>query len=451
MQLNYFPIQFDFSEYQVITETYSDDRLQKLRQNFNTSYSFFRDGNLIVISNKDDEENQLTGKVENRSVFDDAKVTASLVKHIFFRTFKDRFQGFIPVDFYPFRFYSRQEKDDLILNHLPEKLKHRVAFKKLIEVQLRETNINARKGLAFVINIRRNWVFNISCLELHQEGFDLTDFEVLHTETLPGLDKILAPNEDFVGNLQSINGGFATVNTNEGEKNYSLNELFIRKTKRNIQAYLNFTAGEEKCNQILAAVNQECIKKQNPVNQFNEIKNIAKHLFSDGSNPILFQNKDGFCFKVDTTPLQVYNSMSLQTPTFIYDHAVTKTNNKNADQGLSYFGPYDSLTFDIKKPTILSICHKSSRGSFTKFLHDLKEGLPSSNWFKKGLLKKYELHDINFVIQELSDYQLENYLNIISDYDGERPSLAIIEIPDRFKKLSDWENPYTRLKQSYFL
>jgi hypothetical protein len=334
----------------------------------------------------------------------------------------------------------------LILNYLPDKLKHKIAFKKLIEVQLRETSLNSTKGFAFVVSIRRNWVFNISCLELYQEGFDLIDFEVLHAETFPGLDDILAPNEDFVGTLQSINGETAIVSTGEGDKSYPLQELFTRKTKRNIQAYLNFATGEQKCDQILAAVSQERIKKLNPVIQFSEISNIAKHLFSDNDNPVLFQNKDGFCFKVDITPIQAQNSMNLQTPTFIYDHAGTKTNTRNADQGLSYYGPYDSSTFDIKKPRVLSICHKANRGSFTKFLHDLKDGLPNSSWFKKGLLKKYELQEVNYLIQEISDYRLENYLGVISNYDDEKPHLALIEIPDKYRTLSDRDNPYYRIK-----
>lgn len=446
MQLNYFPIQFDFSDYQVFTEPYSDERLQELRQTYNSTYSFFRDGNLIVISNKDDEENQLIGKVEKRMVFDDAKVTTSLVKHIFFRTFKDRFQGFIPVDFYPFRFYSSQEKDDLIINYLPVNLKHKIAFKKLIEVQLRETNINNTKCFAFVINIRRNWVFNISCLELKQEGFDLVGLEVLHTETLSGLDNILAPNEDFVGTLNSINGYTAIVTTSEGEKSYPLQELFIRKTTRNIQAYLNFATNEQKCSQILSAVNQERISKQNPVNQFNEISNIAKHLFSDNGNPIMFQNKDGFCFKVETKPMQVQNSMNLQTPTFIYDQAGTKKNSVNADMGLSNFGPYDSINFDVKSPRIFSVCHRAKRGDFSKFLAYLKDGLPDSRYFQKGLLKKYELQDVNFDIQEISDYRIEDYLRVISNYEDVKPHLAIIEIPDKFRTLTDHNNPYYKIK-----
>lgn len=446
MQLNYFPIHFDFSDYQVITIPYSDERLHELRQDYNSSYSFFRDGDSIVISNKDDEDSQLTGTVGKRSVFIDARVTSSLVKHIFFRTFKDRFKGFIPVDFYPFRFYSRQEKDDLILSYLPENLKHKIAFKKLIEVQIRETNINNSKGFAFVINIRRNWVFNISCLELHKEGFDLSDFEVLHTETLPGLDNVLAPNEDFVGVLKTINGDTAIVSTSDGEQAYSLKELFIRKTKRNIQAYLNFSVGEQKCDQILSAVYRERIKKQNPVNQFNEIGKIAKHLFSDKGKPILFQNRDGFCFQVDVNPLEAQNSMNLQTPTFIYDHAGTKKNNMNADMGLSNYGPYDSISFDIKSPRILSICNRSKRGDFTRFLSHLKDGISDSKYFQKGLLKKYELQEVNYLIHEIADYTLQEYLSVISNYDEEKPHLAIIEIPDTFKSLPDSQNPYFKIK-----
>lgn len=446
MQLNYFPIYFDFEDYQVITNPYSDDRLWELRKMHNNSYSFFRDEDSIIISNKDDEQNTLTGKVENKSLFEDSKVTSSLIKHIFFRTFKDRFKGFIPVDFYPFRFYSRQEKDDLILKYLPENLKHKIAYKKLIEIQLRETKINGGRQFCFVINIKRNWIFNKSCLELHQEGFDLTDFDVLHAETLSGLENVLAPNEELVGIIREINGNNAIISTNEGEKSYPLGELFIRKTKRNIQDYLNFTIGEKKCEQILGAVKQEQIKRQDPEQKFSDIKNIANHLFLENNQLIVFQNKDGFCYRVSTTTLEVRNSMCLQTPTFIYDYARTKTNKFNADKGLTSFGPYDSDTFDIKSPKILAICHKSNRGRFANFLHHLKDGLPESDWFKKGLVKKYELQSLSYNIQEVDDYWYENYLKIIRTEFDEKPNLAIIEIPESYKNLKDSDNPYFKIK-----
>ena len=99
---------------------------------------------------------------------------------------------------------------------------------------MRLTEINGVKRFGFLINIRRNWIFNISCAELHAEGFDLMGLDVLHSETLPGLTNILAPNEEFVGILKEIKGNKASVETNEGLKDFELNELFIRKTKFNI-------------------------------------------------------------------------------------------------------------------------------------------------------------------------------------------------------------------------
>jgi len=446
MQLNYFPIYFDFEDFQVITQPYSDERLAELRRLHNNAYSFFRDGDNIVVSNKDDEQSQLTGQVESRNLVEDSRVTSSLIKHIFFRTFKDRFKGYVPVDFYPFRFYSRQDKDDLILRYLPDNLKYKISYKKLIEILIRQTNAKGGNQFCFVINIRRNWVFNKSCLELHQEGFDLTDFEVLHAETMPGMGNILAPNEELIGSLNSVNGENAVVSTNEGEKTYPLSELFIRKSKRNIQAYLSFAIGEKQCEKILIAVKQEQIKKQDPEQKLYDIKNIAKYLFIEDNKLIEFQNKDGFSFRVSTSPLEVENSMKLQTPTFIFDHAGTKTNNLNADMGLSNYGPYDSTTFDIKSPSVLCICHKAKRGAFSKFLHDLKDGLPSSKYFKKGLQKKYELQDVLFNIQEISDYKWAEYLNVIRTELDEKPHLAIIEIPDSFKSLTDSTNPYYRIK-----
>lgn len=449
MHLNYFPIYFDFNDYQVVTKPYSDEDLSELRKLYNNSYSFFRDKDLIVVSNKDDVSSLLTGRLEQRSVFGDSNVTSALIKHIFFRTFKDRFSGFVPVDFYPFRFFSRKEKDDLILNYLPQNLKNRISFKKLIEVQIRDIKINGVRNFAFVINIRRNWIFNITCLEIHNDGLDLLGIEVIHSESLPGMEQVLAPNEELIGTIVRIEGDSAVVNTNEGEKNFLLDELFIRKTKRNIKTYLNFKLNEVESERILESVDREQKITQNPEILFDEIKSIAKHLFSENQKVIDFQNRDGFCFRVDPNPLKIQNSINLQTPPFIFDHAGTKKHKTNADLGLSSFGPYDSLTFDIKRPQILSICHKSNRGTFSRFLHNLKDGLPNSNWFKKGLQRKYELQDIYFDINELQDFRFEDYIKIISNYEGDRPDLAIIEIPDNFKKLKDEDNPYFKIKAKF--
>lgn len=444
MQLNYFPIRFDFERYQINTVPYTQERLAELREKHNSTHSFFKNGDTIHISNKDGDESLVLGKLAERNTFGDNEVTASLIKHIFFRTFKDRFPQYTPVDFYPFRFFSG--KDDIIKNALPEKLKDKVAYKKLIEVQLRLTEINGVKRFGFLINIRRNWIFNISCAELHAEGFDLMGLDVLHSETLPGLTNILAPNEEFVGILKEVKGNKASVETNEGLKEFELNELFIRKTKFNIGNYLTYATSQQKSNEILSIIESKRSDIYNPKSLYAEITKIAEHLFIDNGQHVLFQNKDSFCFTVDSKPLAASNTIHLKTPTFIFDHAVTKTNNFNPDTGLTNFGPYDSITFDIKTPNILCICNKSNRGVFTNFLSSLKDGLPQSRFFQKGLQRKYDLQDVLYNIREIQEFTVEEYLNAIRNEDENKPHLAIIEIPAAFKRYDDRNNPYYAIK-----
>lgn len=446
MQLNFFPINIGSDKFQIFTEPYSEERLAELRNLHNTTHSFFRNGDVIFISNKDAEDNISLGTLSVQSTYGNSNITASLIKHLFFRTFKDRFPRYTPVDFYPFRFFSGQQKDDIIYDALPEKLRNRIAYKKLIELQLRLTEINGKKQFGFLINIKRNWIFDKTCAELHTENYNLLGVEVLYAETLPGLNNILAPNEEFVGEIIEITGTKAIVNTNEGEKEYALNELFIRKTKYNIGNYLTFAISQQKSDEVLSIIERKRSDIYNPKKLYKEIANISKALFIDKGIPVSFQNKDGFYFTVDNNPLVVSNTIELKTPTFIFDPAATKTINTYPDNGLNNFGPYDSSIFDTKSPNVLCICNKTTRGGFTKFLSNLKEGLPQSRYFQKGLQRKYDLHNVAFDVKEVQNNTLNEYLKVIRDYDGNKPHLAIIEIPESFKQQRDQDNPYYQIK-----
>ena len=447
MLLNYFPINIEFKKFQINAEPYYESRLAELRQLHNATHSFFRNGDLIFISNKDSDENLNLGSLKEINTFQNTEITSSLIKHIFFRTFKDRFSDYTPVDFYPFRFFSGQDKDDTIYKFLPSNLQNKIGYKKLIEVQLRQTEIEGVKRFGFIINIRRDWIFSKNCADLNSEGFQLVGLDVIHSEILPGLNNILAPNEEFIGVLKKVLGEKASVETNEGLKEFRLNELFIRKSKYNIGNYLSFALSLQKSVEILGVIESKRTEIYNVKNLYGEIIKIAKHLFFENEQQVLFQNRDGFCFTVDCNPISVTNTMELKTPTFIFDYAATKTQKNYPDLGLNNFGPYDSMTFDIKTPNILCICNRLNRGFFTKFLSNLKDGISQSRYFQKGFLKKYDLQDVIFDIKEIQTFNYDDYLSIIKDYfDEVKPHLAIIEIPHSFKRLSDNENPYYKIK-----
>src|SRR5690606_25998392 len=97
-------------------------------------------------------------------------------------------------------------------------------------------------------------------------------------------------------------------------------------------------------------------------------------------------------------------------------------------------------------PNVLCVCNKAIRGNFTQFLSGLKDGLPQSRYFQKGLLKKYDLHNVIFDVKEVQTNTLNEYVNVIREYDENKPHLAIIEIPESFKLQSDQNNPYYQIK-----
>lgn len=450
METNIYPINIEFPRYQISRAQYSDEKLKEFRDKHNQTHSFFRNGDWIYISNKDGDENLVLGDLTTVGTYSDAKITASLIKHTFFRTFKDRFPAIVPIDFYPFRIFSTQQKDDLAYDLLPDKLKGVLSYKKQIEVQLRTITIGDRPSFAFVINTHRRWLLDKSCQVISSEGFNLVGIEVLHAENLPGLTNVLAPNEEFIGVVKSVSGSNAIVETNEGDQTIPLSQLTIRKTKYNIHNYLAFATSEEECEKTFQAIDKKKPDVLNPKNERQAIKSIAELLSikkeADGTKaPVLYQNKEGFCFTISSEPYSPNNSFLLKTPTFIFDPAGNKTDASVPDRGLNNFGPYDSLNFDIKNPSILGICVKENRGSFSTFLANMIDGLPNSSYFKKGFKKKYDLLEVNCTISEISRYDYTEYDRVISSME-KKPDLVIIEIPEEFKKLDDKQNPYYRLK-----
>src|SRR5690625_7157740 len=105
---------------------YSKHRLAELRNLYNETHSFFKNGNEIYISNKSADEDFVIGDIVERSTYGDSSVTSSLIKHLFFRTFRERFLKYITVDSYPLRFFSKQLTVDIIYIILFNELKNKL-------------------------------------------------------------------------------------------------------------------------------------------------------------------------------------------------------------------------------------------------------------------------------------------------------------------------------------
>lgn len=445
MELNFYPINIEFEKFQISRIKYSDELLKDLRNRYNKSHSFFRDGDYIYISNNSDENIEI-GETVTLGINSFEKVTSSLIKHIFFRIFIDRFPDIKPTSFYPFKFFSRVNTDDLAFPYLPDNMKKILSYKKQIDIQLRMFNINQQQQYGFIINTSYHWSLSKKCIDLHKEGFDLLGLEVLKIEEIPGSKDVLAANEEFIGEIKELQNDSAIVSTNEGDILVSLNDLTLRKTNYNIKSYLTHLLNESQSEAIISKVKFGEQNKLNNKNERTEIRKIAQliSLYRDNTT-VTYKNSDGFCYTVSSTPFNSESSFTLKKPPFIFDHAATKVENGNADLGLNNFGPWDAITFDCKSPHIVGICAKSNRGSFTEFLAKLINGDPNSQWFKNGIQKKYDLNNVTFEVFDIPNCDFVGYDNVISQLNT-IPNLVIMEIPESFKKKKIEENPYYMLK-----
>ena len=445
---NFYPINLGFDEFTVLRIPNKEGLLQELRKKHNSTHSFFKIGDYVYTSNKEGEDLDFGGQVVTLSTFGDEKVTASLIKHIFFRTFKDRFKTIVPTQFYPFRIISRHRGDDIISDTLPKNLQDKIAFKKQIDLHLRLIDTNGKPTFGFVISIDRKWIFRINCETLNDEKFNLLGKEVLHSIELPGLSGILAPDESFIGIIKEIQDLHAIIETSEGDQQIPLNELFLRKTNKNIKDYLTYKLGKDVCAKILNVIKSKKVDIFNAKKIQSEIQVIGDLIASDKktSQPIKYLNMDGFFFTISPNanlPHERYDINMNQT--FIFNPSGVQTQQKYPDIGLKNFGPYDSNYFSPKEPNILAIFHKENRGFYTNFLDALVNGLPQSKYFKIGFKDKYRLHNIRLNPKEITSFEYQAYEKVVSKIE-EIPDLAIIEIPATFKTLPIKENPYYLLK-----
>ena len=436
MYTNIFPIELEFEDFKIQRLPYSDEELKFLRKKYNSTHSFFRNGGHIYISNKSGEDLNM-GLPYDFNINNEPDITLSIMRHIFFKTFLDRFKGRIPLAFHPFRILSSRESDDWVYNLLPDHLKGRLGYIKQIELQIQTINVNNINQFVLIANIERRWLFDINCQDLLDLGFDPTGYEVIHSEIISGLQNILAPNEEFIGRVLEVKDKIAVIDSADGKIEIDLKELFLRKTTHNIVSFISKICGDQTAEKILSNIKSNKKENLKHKNRWEEIKKIVDSftytIAKLADEKVLYQNKDGFAFTINASPLIFDNSFELKNPTFIYDKAGVKVNSNSADYGLSSYGPYDSNVFHAKSPRILSICHKTNRGRFTVFLQHLFDGISDSKYFTKGFKGKFELHSIQNQVFDIVSYTIEEYKQVLNDINSNKPDLVIVELDDNIK------------------
>lgn len=449
MKSNFYPIVFEFEEFDVQRIPFEDGLLSKLRQTYNKTHSFFRRDEFIYISPGTPDAETL-GPTIRMSIQEHPLIVSSLIKHIFFRTVKEA-QPRLQPEFYPFRFAAQRAEWDLALEFVPEHLRGILTFKRITEVQFR-VHMAPQEHLVFgaLVNHRYKWNLAQNCNDLLEAGFDLSSREVTGTRSPDFADGVVAPEISLLGRIHQLGDGIAVIDTNDGLKDYPLKDIHLLNSRENIYSYLSGMSNDSKATQILKNIKDREIQKLKLSVTMAEIEAMGQWL-----SELTYRNNDAFGFHITPNNSVISPAgFSLSEPNLIFDLSKTRVHS-TPSIGLNMYGPYSRSTgFPGNSPRILVIFHRQQTGYFTKFLAELRDGIPAHQWFANGMIGKFRLTNIFYHIEEIANYSVEEYLGAIERGVARQDApfdLAIIETNDDFRRLPNTENPYFRSKAMLYM
>lgn len=225
-------------------------------------------------------------------------VVLSLIRHLIFRSFRDAFPERIPQSFSPLRFFSTKHEHDALRRFLPDELKGRVCYPWMVEVEARKIIDQGKPLFGLLIRSRQRWQFNISLKELVASGFEVAGTTVLETLPIPGLQGVVAPDEELLGEIVAIHGTEAEIRTNDGIVRRKLDSLVLQRTQNEIGTYLSFRLGEHRATRIFQNLREDRTERERPAVFFAEAMKVAAWFSGTESQPRPYENDDGFCFTV---------------------------------------------------------------------------------------------------------------------------------------------------------
>ncbi len=324
-----------------------------------------------------------------------------------------------------------------------------IRFPRLVEVEVRKIIENDAPSFGLLIRSRQRWQFNKPLSVLKEEGFDLIGKSVLEAHAIPGLEDVLAPEEDLLGEIQGVNDGTASVLTNDGVIERPISSLFLQRTQNQIGDYLAGRIGDDSATRVFQNLRKNRWERESPGQVFTETQKIAAW-FAGGPNQARgYENADGFCFTVTRANTFSEASFPVRPTNLIFDFG-PGASATSPFLGLANHGPFNSERFTENDMKILALCHPTSRGAMSQFAKQLVDGIPESRYFKRGMKSLFRLNTVSVTIVEVNSSFPEAYEEAIDqavrDAEVNEFSLALIECPEGSKQIPFRENPYYRAR-----
>lgn len=443
------------SMFNLYYDDYSREKLDDYRNRFQATHSFFRyrylDKDIIIIFplNKDAKEIIKTSQMIAIDTSKEHKLVKRIIHELIFRKIVST--GIQPESYFQIKFISRKEQDNIINEFIPEQYKGKVGYRKGFELDTRVYYSDGIPLYGVVVNSFYRWYIDLTCNDLLEKGINLEGLYVCKkAET--GFN-LLNPRRTLLGYIEKTDGLKVTVNKDGSRLEYEAEDLYIENSYHNRNEVIKKLFGHDLFSRCIEIIMKNSAKRKSAKAQIESAQSIADWLLKEN-----LTNECGFAFKFKNLFSQgdrFWNPISLRKPVFMFSLHGDKTE-FHPDLGLKKFGPFDSIIFAHKKPSIVVICSKYDRGSFTSFLSKLENGLPNVKLgsfipFGDGFKKKYQLTGIDWHVFEFEDDTYSSYEKAISESlrEVESIDLAIIQTSQKHKELRYQESPYYLAKLKF--
>lgn len=447
MHLNFNLLAFENENYNVYRLDYeSEGQLDQLRQQHNSTNSFFRDGNYIYHSPMEKEGSYYGGQEVNLSIKTNVDVTKKLLHHLAFRTILRT--NSIMTEFAPIEFFIPDKDNDLIRSFMEERKSSKAGYWKGFKVDSRVIKYNQHPHYGLLLNIIYQWKIKINCKSLLAMGISLEDRYVeVYDKSRP---EIFKSNRKLVGKLVSHDGTIAVIEKEEAEEKYPLSELYLENSYQNrddvLVKFLGQNAAKNSFDQLASTTQERAGAK----GKWDSIMKLKKWL-----NGLSFSNNHGFSFTLGNLVQShdhIWQAAQIEKPVFIFNIQNNQTDTWH-DRGLREYGPYSRANFTPNKPEIAVIFREKNRGQVSKFIGKFRDGIPriktsgfqSYEPYGQGFSSKYRLSGVDIKPYPVIDESLESYEKTIRrliEEIGDTVDLVFIESCQAYKELPPVSNPY---------
>ena len=431
--LNAFPIHLpDDALIEARKLPFAADVLEKLRQDYRGTHSFYRRSDKILAFSSDGTY-LVEGDVVSFDLKDDVHLLCFLFKDGLTRYLKGMDRN--PIGFRPIELVSLRPDDNILLPIIKGDFPFSIFAKYKLDTRIIDGIPN------LVIDCSTKTVVNKKCAHFISQGFDLAG-RCIAQEGDDGYRKI-------IGAVSCVDGQTIHYLTLDDKPAViSAEDVYLEASKQNFDDYIWFSHPTQ-ADAIIEKIRVAISSFNAGANKLSRINKLHAFLKSKGVNVL-----SGIQVNIGDAPDIQNKCMQLDKPVFVFnDNGQANW----AERGFTQYGPYTKRTFDKNDPSICVICLQQYKGQVEQFVRKFLKGIQGHKYFANGLEGKFSIGTSRVEVFTVGDESVGSYKSVIEKaiqkkaQDGGKWDLAIVQVRQSFKTLRVEENPYYIGKSIFFL